>query len=623
MAQRFNFMKRVNGTAETFYPKTATDNVVKETPNGEKKLDDILDEKGAFMQYTEQVADESTGNDLLFEILGDVIDSEIMESIKGTIVSPVAPSDTKYLWIDTSTTPYVLKCYDINHNKWISVSIGGGTGNGYIMGDSEPSDYTVLWIDTSGGQYILKCHDSNDNTWKSITTNSSISQFRTYSELLEEFTKENPSLDVSEGSVVIVKETETISNENEAEIIEYPSGLYRYNSETTKWEHQDYLLRKEFKNHAEDSIKHVSVANRTAWNNKADGNFESNDIDISSSAFTGHDKYIVDSAYLYAQLIRMKSTLDKEYETIENLKEHEGNAHTDVLHLTNDEKSKIHTHVNQKTVLDKLSSDINGNLLFNGVSVSAGKVAATKSQLGQVIIGDGISVDTNGTISIDWYKSTDNGDGTSTVVIGGIELVKNNTTGQIQGSVINGIEMGATTVTDSDGNQITVERIGGIVTTTTIASDKSSTIVSDNNGTLTITKKNSSGDIIYTMIGDSVVYGTMDEISPIQTEVDDVTGDITETVVSTTTTPSGKTQTTTIVVTSLTGETTSTITTLHSSGNDVNIGVATGERVIVKKNSSGDIIDSTTELLMTIDGKDNTVREDDISESFDSMDELW
>ena len=51
MAQRFNFMKRVNGAVETFYPKTATDNIVRETENGEKKLDDILDEKGAFMEY--------------------------------------------------------------------------------------------------------------------------------------------------------------------------------------------------------------------------------------------------------------------------------------------------------------------------------------------------------------------------------------------------------------------------------------------------------------------------------------------------------------------------------------------------------------------------------------------
>ena len=179
MAKNFIFQKMISGSLETLYPKTVVDNVVRETPNGEKKLSTILDEKGAFIEYNSENVEESTGNDLLFEILGDVIDSETMESIKGTIVSPVAPSDTKYLWIDTSTTPYVLKCYDINHNKWISVSIGGGTGNGYIMGDSEPSDYTVLWIYTSGGQYILKCHDYNDNTWKSITTNSSISPFRT------------------------------------------------------------------------------------------------------------------------------------------------------------------------------------------------------------------------------------------------------------------------------------------------------------------------------------------------------------------------------------------------------------------------------------------------------------
>lgn len=36
MAQRFNFMKRINGKAETFYPKTATDNIIRETSSGEK-----------------------------------------------------------------------------------------------------------------------------------------------------------------------------------------------------------------------------------------------------------------------------------------------------------------------------------------------------------------------------------------------------------------------------------------------------------------------------------------------------------------------------------------------------------------------------------------------------------
>ena len=43
MAKRFNFMKRVGDDVETFYPKTATDNVVVETSDGEIPLDDVLD----------------------------------------------------------------------------------------------------------------------------------------------------------------------------------------------------------------------------------------------------------------------------------------------------------------------------------------------------------------------------------------------------------------------------------------------------------------------------------------------------------------------------------------------------------------------------------------------------
>ena len=127
MAKRFNFMKRVNGSVDTYYPKTATDNIVRETKNGEKKLDDILDEKGAFIQYTEQVADESTGNDLLFEVLGDVVDSGAIKSIKGTVVGETPPEDTQYVWIDKSSDISVMKVYDESLGDWKVVDIGADT----------------------------------------------------------------------------------------------------------------------------------------------------------------------------------------------------------------------------------------------------------------------------------------------------------------------------------------------------------------------------------------------------------------------------------------------------------------------------------------------------------------
>lgn len=126
MAKRFNFMKRVDGIVETFYPKTSTDNVVKETSSGEKKLDDILDEKGGFIQFTKQ--NESTGNDLLFEVLGDVVDSETTKSLRGTVVGNTSPEDTRYLWVDKSTENVSLKFYDSSTETWRLIDVGVGEG---------------------------------------------------------------------------------------------------------------------------------------------------------------------------------------------------------------------------------------------------------------------------------------------------------------------------------------------------------------------------------------------------------------------------------------------------------------------------------------------------------------
>lgn len=122
MAQNFIFRKRVNGVVDTFYPKTATSNVVRETKDGEKKLDDILDEKGSFMQYSEKAAEESGKNDLLFEVLGDVIDSESIQSMKGTIVSDTPPEDTQYMWVDNSSETAILRVYDSESDSWKSVN---------------------------------------------------------------------------------------------------------------------------------------------------------------------------------------------------------------------------------------------------------------------------------------------------------------------------------------------------------------------------------------------------------------------------------------------------------------------------------------------------------------------
>ena len=124
MAQNFVFRKILDGVLETFYPKTVTDNVVRKINGEEKKLDAILDEKGGFIPYTEKSADESTGNDLMFEIIGDVQTGETMKSIHGTVIGQTPPEDTKYIWVDSSADIAVLRCYDPETDTWKPINIG-------------------------------------------------------------------------------------------------------------------------------------------------------------------------------------------------------------------------------------------------------------------------------------------------------------------------------------------------------------------------------------------------------------------------------------------------------------------------------------------------------------------
>lgn len=136
MAKNVIFQRRVDGALKTFYPKTATDNVVRKTDNGEKSLDTILDNKGAFIQYTEDIVDNSGKNDLLLEVLGDVVNGETIKDTKGTIISNQAPEDTGYLWIDKSGKRSVLKYYDADAGRWKPVTIGNSTGMELFVDDN-------------------------------------------------------------------------------------------------------------------------------------------------------------------------------------------------------------------------------------------------------------------------------------------------------------------------------------------------------------------------------------------------------------------------------------------------------------------------------------------------------
>lgn len=169
MAKDFIFSKRVNGVVEKFYPKTSTHNVTKEVDNKEVSLDDLLDDKGKFAQYSETVAEKSTETDLMFEVLGDITGSEKIETLKGTIVSPTEPADKKYMWLDNSGDTGVLKFYNEPTGKWTPISLGSGGGVsfgvGTVIGDSEPSDTNCLWLDTSDSNN-LKFYDTTTNSWR-------------------------------------------------------------------------------------------------------------------------------------------------------------------------------------------------------------------------------------------------------------------------------------------------------------------------------------------------------------------------------------------------------------------------------------------------------------------------
>ena len=484
-----------------------------------------------------------------------------------------------------------------------------------------------------------------------ITSNA---QFKSYSELLQS-TNEG-KISISEGMIVFVNEgeiIETTATDGTVTKTEYPSGLYKWNSKSSKWEHQDYLVREEFANHVEDSAKHVTAANRFSWDNKADGTFETADIDITSSLLKGQSKYIVDSAYLYTQLKNMKTVLDADYESKSDLKDHEDNKHTDVLHLTSEEKKKLHTHDNKSEILDKLGKDTNGNLTFDGTSVVGGKAVATKTLLGQVIVGKGIDVESNGTIYIDWYNSTDNGDGTSDVTIGSLGYTKDEATGEIIGTDISGVPIGVTKETDSTGKTVTVQKIGDTNITVTEDTDGSKTIVTDDgSGVPSVTKKDPSGNVISSVIGGVVIDGVVREVEETtttdsdgntvkktvttektpdgetKTEVTSVTktdgdGNRIDTIETITTTPDGQTKNTNTVTTKPTGEVTETDTTLNSNGKDTDVGIATGQSTTVEKDSTGNITDTTTEEIITRDGEDCLIKQEDLNDLFASIDTLW
>ena len=125
MGKDFIFKRRINGVIETLYPKTSTTNVFKTYGNGSKKsLDNIIDDKGRASKYIEPSILEADTNDLILEMLGDVLSDEISSNISGIMVSDTAPTDTTYIWVDTSNESLsIMKFFNQNKSKWEYVDI--------------------------------------------------------------------------------------------------------------------------------------------------------------------------------------------------------------------------------------------------------------------------------------------------------------------------------------------------------------------------------------------------------------------------------------------------------------------------------------------------------------------
>lgn len=123
MAKNFIFQRRMNDVIETFYPKTTTDNVVKVTSNGEEKLEDVLEKKGGFLEFTEQTAEDSTNTDIMFDVLDESHEGETIDKLKGTVIGDTPPDDTNYLWIDNSGEKATVNVYDSEIEDWKVVRI--------------------------------------------------------------------------------------------------------------------------------------------------------------------------------------------------------------------------------------------------------------------------------------------------------------------------------------------------------------------------------------------------------------------------------------------------------------------------------------------------------------------
>ena len=89
----------------------------------------------------------------------------VKKDANGWIAATKAPSNTKALWLDTSSNEPKLKWY--NGTSWITISGGGGNGNGWVASNVPPTTRTTLWLDVSGKYPELKWF--NGTTWQNIS----------------------------------------------------------------------------------------------------------------------------------------------------------------------------------------------------------------------------------------------------------------------------------------------------------------------------------------------------------------------------------------------------------------------------------------------------------------------
>jgi len=207
---------------------------------------------------------------------------------------------------------------------------------------------------------------------------------------------------------------------------------------------------------------------------------------------------------------------------------------------------------------------------------------ATIEKLGGVIVGDGLEITEDGTLSVAAIKIEEE------------EL--------------------------EDGIKVKTEKIGSITITITTSPDGTSTTVINNGSSTTTIVKDKDGNPVYKKV-DDVITGGKETITTHTEDTDDDGNTIIKDI-EIENTPGGQRVKETTITTAPDGTSKEVVKEVHG-GNNVNKGLATGTKKVIEKDTEGTVIKTTEEPIMTDDGKNNLVKKSDVDDLMGFIDNLW